>query len=52
MPSASRAITPQQEFVMYEGNVCLGSAPVIYSGPTLAEAEQGKMEHPKVAFAL
>ncbi len=40
MPHASRAITPQQEFVMYDGDVCLGSAPVIYSGPTLAESEQ------------
>ena len=40
MPALSRAITPQQEFVMYNGDVCLGSAPVFYSGPTLAEMKQ------------
>jgi len=40
MPAASRAITPQQEFVMYDGEVCLGSAPVVYAGPSLAESKQ------------
>lgn len=39
MPVAARAITPQQEFVLYDGDVCLGSAPVIYPGRTVAEAE-------------
>ena len=34
----ARAITPQQAFVMYQGEVCLGSAPILYPGQTLYEA--------------
>ena len=33
----ARAITPQQAFVMYQGDVCLGSAPVLYPGQSLFE---------------
>ena len=33
----ARAITPQQAFVMYEGEVCLGSAPVLHPGRSLFE---------------
>ena len=35
----ARAITPQQAFVMYQGEVCLGSAPILYPGQTLYEME-------------
>ena len=34
---AARAVTPQQAFVMYQGEVCLGSAPILYPGQTLYE---------------
>lgn len=33
----ARAITPQQAFVMYQGTVCLGSAPVLHPGRSLFE---------------
>lgn len=33
----ARAITPQQEFVMYDGEVCLGAAPVAVPGISLHE---------------
>ena len=33
----ARAITPQQAFVMYSGEVCLGCAPVLHPGQTLHE---------------
>lgn len=36
-PTAAKAITPQQEFVVFDGEVCLGSAPVVAPGRTLAE---------------
>ena len=36
---SARAITPQQAFVMYQGEVCLGSAPILYPGQTLYEME-------------
>ena len=32
-----KAVTPEQAFVMYDGEVCLGSALVQHSGPTLFE---------------
>ena len=32
-----KAVTPEQAFVMYDGDVCLGSALVQHSGPTLYE---------------
>lgn len=37
----ARAITPQQEFVMYDGEVCLGAAPVAVPGITLHELGRG-----------
>ena len=36
--SPARAVTPQQAFVIYDGEVCLGSAPVLQPGRTLFEA--------------
>ena len=36
---SARAITPQQAFVMYRGEVCLGSAPILYPGQTLHEMD-------------
>jgi tRNA-specific 2-thiouridylase len=36
-----RAITPGQEFVLYDGEVCLGAAPVLAAGPSLWE--QGRL---------
>ena len=36
---SARAITPQQAFVMYQGEVCLGSAPILYPGQTLYEMD-------------
>lgn len=33
----ARALTPQQAFVMYDGDVCLGSALVQHPGPSLHE---------------
>lgn len=33
------AATPEQAFVMYEGDVCLGNALVQHPGPTLLEME-------------
>jgi tRNA-specific 2-thiouridylase len=37
------AITPQQEFVMYDGDVCIGSAAISMPGETLHElANEGK----------
>lgn len=36
----ARAITPQQAFVMYDGEVCLGTAPVAVPGPSLHELKQ------------
>lgn len=32
-----KAVTPEQAFVMYDREVCLGSALVQHSGPTLFE---------------
>jgi len=32
-----KAVTPEQAFVMYDGDVCLGSALVQHSGPTIYE---------------
>jgi tRNA U34 2-thiouridine synthase MnmA/TrmU len=32
-----RAVAPGQMFVMYDGDVCLGSATIVAHGPTLAE---------------
>ena len=32
-----RAITPQQAFVMYQGEACLGSAAICYPGPSVWE---------------
>lgn len=37
----ARAITPQQAFVVYDGDVCLGSAPVLWPGRTLHELGRG-----------
>ncbi len=37
----ARAVTPQQAFVMYDGEVCLGSAPVLWPGRTLHELGRG-----------
>ena len=37
----ARAVTPQQAFVMYDGEVCLGSAPVLQPGRTLFETGAG-----------
>lgn len=34
------AITPQQQFVMYDGELCLGSAPIAMPGSSLHESEQ------------
>ena len=39
----ARAVTPQQAFVMYDGEVCLGSAPVLRPGRTLKEL--GELEN-------
>jgi tRNA U34 2-thiouridine synthase MnmA/TrmU len=36
---ALRGITPGQMFVMYDGEVCLGSAVIAAHGPTLAEQQ-------------
>lgn len=36
----ARAITPQQAFVMYDGEVCLGTAPVAVPGASLHELKQ------------
>ena len=36
----AKAITPEQAFVMYKGDVCLGSALVRHSGPTMYEAQE------------
>lgn len=33
----ARAITPQQAFVLYRGDACLGSAPVLHPGRSLFE---------------
>ena len=35
------AITPQQAFVVYDGEVCLGSAPIAMPGRTLYEEQRG-----------
>ena len=35
-----KAVTPEQAFVMYDGDVCLGSALIQHSGPTLLENGQ------------
>lgn len=35
-----KAVTPEQAFVMYDGDVCLGSALIQHSGPTLFENHQ------------
>ena len=40
----ARAIPPQQEFVMYDGEVCLGAAPVAVPGISLYELSQGLPE--------
>ncbi|KAL6784700.1 hypothetical protein ACKKBF_B02850 [Auxenochlorella protothecoides x Auxenochlorella symbiontica] len=37
----ARAITPQQAFVMYDGERCLGSALIAKPGPSLAEEARG-----------
>jgi tRNA U34 2-thiouridine synthase MnmA/TrmU len=37
--AAARAITPQQELVMYDGEVCLGTAAVALPGRSLFEVE-------------
>ena len=37
-----KAITPEQAFVMYDGEVCLGSAVVQHSGSTLFETGHDK----------
>ena len=36
----AQAVTPEQAFVMYHGDVCLGSALVQHSGATLHEIER------------
>lgn len=33
-----KAVTPEQAFVMYDGELCLGTALVHHPGPTLHEA--------------
>lgn len=35
-----KAVTPEQAFVMYDGDVCLGSALIQHSGATLFEKGQ------------
>lgn len=40
-PQPAAAITPQQAFVMYDGEVCLGSALIALPGQTLHEAAAG-----------
>jgi len=35
------AITPQQEFVMYDGDVCIGSAAIAMPGQTVHEEREG-----------
>ena len=56
MPQAARAITPGQEFVMYDGEVCLGTAPVVFPGSTLAEtseaAESSTVQRPDEAVVM
>ena len=55
MPQAARAITPGQEFVMYDGEVCLGSAPVVFPGSTLAEtseAAESTVQQPDEAVVM
>lgn len=37
-----KAVTPEQALVMYDGDVCLGSALVQHSGPTLFETDWEK----------
>ncbi|KAL3152537.1 hypothetical protein ABBQ32_001565 [Trebouxia sp. C0010 RCD-2024] len=39
-----KAVTPEQAFVMYDGEICLGSALVQHSGPTLFETRHGTCE--------
>lgn len=39
------AITPQQEFVMYDGDVCIGSAAIAMPGQTLHEEREGGENH-------
>ncbi len=34
-----KSVTPEQAFVMYHGDVCLGSALVQHSGPTEYEKD-------------
>lgn len=36
-----RGVAPGQMFVLYDGEVCLGSATIVAHGPTLAEQRQG-----------
>ena len=36
-----RAITPQQAFVMYDGEICLGTAAISYPGQSMWE-----LQHP------
>ena len=38
-PEPVKAVTPEQAFVMYDGDVCLGSALVRHSGPTMHETQ-------------
>jgi tRNA-specific 2-thiouridylase len=38
------AITPGQMFVMYDGDVCLGSAPIVAPGKTVFELENSEVE--------
>ena len=35
----AKAVTPQQAFVMYEGDICLGSALVQHPGPSVYELD-------------
>lgn len=48
----ARAITPQQELVMYDGDICLGSAPIWQHGTTQHEKDTAECgTHADMAMA-